>query len=132
MTHLKQTPMTFNHLMDEIFNQPVSYLPQVNIYENEQTFEMEFNVPGIKKEAIKIQIEKGLLSIQYEHTTEQIADSSKFIRREFQQKSFKRAFNLDEKINTEGIDATYENGVLKLSLPKKRESIAPKKHITVK
>jgi HSP20 family protein len=118
--------------MDEIFNQPVSYLPQVNIYENEQTFEMEFNVPGIKKEAIKIQIEKGLLSIQYEHTTEQIADSSKFIRREFQQKSFKRAFNLDEKINTEGIDATYENGVLKLSLPKKRESIAPKKHITVK
>ena len=132
MTHLKQTPMTFNHLIDEFFNAPVGYNPPVNIYEQEQSFEMEFNIAGIQKEDIRIQIEKGLLTIQYDHQTSPLSENTKVIRKEFQLKPFKRAFTIDEKINTEGIEACYENGLLKLTLPKKETAIPDKKTITIK
>ena len=55
----------------------------------------------------------------------------KTIRKEFSFKSFKRSFNLDDKINTAGIQAKYENGVLKLYLPKKEEAAAAPQQISI-
>lgn len=132
MTLLKQTPMTFNHLIDEFFNAPVGYNPPVNIFEKEQSFEMEFNIAGIKKEDINIQIEKGLLTIQFDNQASPLAENTKVIRKEFQNKPFKRAFTIDDKINTDHIEAVYENGLLKLTLPKKENAIPAKKTITIK
>jgi len=85
------------------------------------------NAPGRNKEDFKINVDGGMLTISFEQKEEKEQKDYKTIRREFHYQSFKRNFSLDEKINPEGIEAKYENGVLKLLIPKKEEvKIAPK------
>jgi HSP20 family protein len=89
-------------------------------------------VPGRSKEDFKIQVEQGLLTISFdkkEETNNQ--DGYKTIRREFEFKSFKRSFSVDDKVDVDGIQAKYENGVLKLLLPKKEESKQSARQINI-
>ena len=86
-----------------------------------------------KKEEINIHVEKGLLTIQYEHKTDVTTNQpNKFIRKEFSIKSFKRTFSIDEKIDADKIDASYQDGILTLLLPKKEALVTPKKLISIK
>ena len=118
----------FNELLNEFpsaarsFGQEVFAFPQTNIHETPDAYHLELNAPGRSKEDFKIQVEQGLLTISFDkkEETAQQSDDYKTIRREFEFKSFKRSFSVDEKIDVEGIQAKYENGVLKLLLPKKR------------
>lgn len=99
----------------------------VNITEGDNGYNLEFNVPGRNKEDFKINIDKGLLTVSYEKKSEAETKELKSVRKEFSFQSFKRSFSLDEKINADGIEAKYENGILKVFLPKKEEvKIAPK------
>lgn len=134
MTVLKQTPLAFSNLFDEFFNAPsnIVYAPSVNIFEKENVYVMELNVPGIQKEDIVLQIDKGILTIQYDHKAKIETSTDKIIRHEFGPKSFKRSFSLDEKINAGSIDAALENGVLTLTLPLKEDVSIPKKLINIK
>jgi HSP20 family protein len=91
----------------------------VNIHETDEAFHIEMNAPGRSKEDFSISVEENTLTIGYEKKQEQETNSHKTIRREFSFETFKRSFNLGEEINAEGIQAKYENGVLKLFLPKK-------------
>ncbi len=108
------------------------YFPAVNICETNDNYQLEFNVPGRKKEDFKITVDKNILTVSFEKSEENKEENKQFIKREFVTQSFKRSFTLDEKINAENIDAKYENGILYLTLPKKEEvKIAPKE-ISVK
>lgn len=101
--------------------------PAVNISENDENFKIELAVPGLKKEEIKIDIENELLTISYEHKDEKSDANEKFTKREFSYSSFKRSFNVPEEIvDAENIIASYNNGVLNLLIPKKKEVIKPK------
>lgn len=128
---------TFNSLFDEFFNEfPARtesrlHVPAVNVHETENAFEMELNVPGRKKEDFKINLENGQLTISFEKKEENTANGAKTLRREFSYQSFKRSFNLDETIDTENIQAKYENGILYLTLPKKEQAKPSKKEINV-
>ncbi|GAO43949.1 Hsp20/alpha crystallin family protein [Flavihumibacter petaseus] len=93
----------------------------VNIVETTDAYHLELTAPGRSKEDIKLQVEDGLLTISYEHKKEEKTEDFKVVRKEFSLASFKRSFSLDEKIDTAGIQAKYENGVLKVFLPKKAE-----------
>ncbi len=132
MTTLKQNPFVLSHLMDDFFPAIPAYYPPVNIYENEKGFSIELNVPGIKKEDISIQMEKGLLTISYLPKESKEQKPAKLIKKEFSIKGFKRTFSLDEKINTEAIDASMEKGILTLSLPLKESINTPKTVISIK
>jgi HSP20 family protein len=127
----------FNDLFDEFpvaarsFGQELFAFPQANIHETPDAYHVELNVPGRSKEDFKIQVEQGLLTISFEKKEENNADDYKTIRREFDYKSFKRSFSVDDKINVDGIEAKYENGVLKLLLPKKEESKPSSKQINI-
>jgi HSP20 family protein len=80
------------------------------------------NVPGRSKEDFKIQVDQDLLTISYEKKDEKPAtEDYKTIRREFSYKSFKRSFSIDKSVDLNGVQAKYENGLLKLLLPKKEE-----------
>ena len=80
--------------------------------------------PGLQKSDFNINIENDYLVISAEKKTEkeETGNEGKFTRREFNYSSFKRSFQLDENINREGIAASYENGVLSITLPKKEET----------
>ena len=137
MTFVKRHPANINYLFDEILNGfPTNwgkdqvanvFSPAVNIQETTEGYHLELNVPGRNKEDFKINIENVLLTVSFEQ--KEIAENPDFktLRREFSFKSFKRSFSIDEKINAEAVQAKYENGILKLLLPKKEViKIAPK------
>lgn len=106
--------------------------PAVNIIETNDNYELEFNVPGRKKEDFKITVDKNVLTVSFEKNEEHKEENKQFIKREFVTQSFKRSFTLDEKINADNIDAKYENGILFLTLPKKEEVKVTPKEISVK
>ena len=142
MTLVKVNNRPFGNLFNDFLNEfPVAArsigqdlfaFPQTNIHENPEAYHLELNVPGRSKEDFKIQVEQGLLTISFEKKEETPqANDYKTIRREFEFKSFKRSFSIDDKIDVNGIQAKYDNGVLKLLLPKKEESKQTSKQIDI-
>ena len=97
--------------------------PSVNVIEQDKHFTMELAAPGLEKKDFNIRIENDYLVISAEKKTEsEETVKPNFTRREFNYASFKRSFQLDDNINREGITASYENGVLNITLPKKDET----------
>jgi HSP20 family protein len=105
--------------------------PPVNIHETPDAFHLELSAPGRSKEDFKLAADNGLLTISFEKKEENKTEEYKTIRKEFSFKSFKRSFNLDDRIDSNGIQAKYENGVLKLYLPKKEQVKESTKQITI-
>ena len=134
-TLAKRNYRTIHNLCDEFFNTlPSAWgrengwnVPPVNIHEANDGLHLELVAPGLKKEDFKVALDKGMLTISYEKKVENESNEYKTHRREFSVTSFKRSFRVDEAINVEGIQAKYEDGVLKLFLPKKEEvKVLPK------
>ncbi len=130
----------YNEVFGDFFNLPsswhnpsddVSSLPATNISETTEAYHVEVNAPGRAKEDFKINLEKDLLTISFEKKEESKTEGVNSIRREFSFNSFKRSFSLDEKVDTSNIQAKYENGILKIDLPKKAEAKPEVKQITV-
>jgi HSP20 family protein len=120
---------TVNHLFDEVRNWSdfvggadfAHTHPAVNITENEQAFKIELAAPGLAKEAFKIHLEKGQLTISA--TQKAVAETQnptemRYTRREFNYATFKRSFELPENVDVTQIKAAYEQGVLTLTIPK--------------
>ena len=105
--------------------------PPVNIHETADAYHVELSAPGRTKEDFKLTVDNGLLTIAFEKKEESKTDDYKTIRKEFSFKSFKRSFNLDDRIDTNGVQAKYENGVLKLLLPKKEQVKESSKQISI-
>ena len=104
----------------------------VNIHETDKSYEMQLAAPGVKKEDFKISVDKNILTIAYEHKTEQTEQTEqKTLRAEYSIKSFKRSFTLNEKIDATAISAKYADGILNLSLAKKENTEAPAHEITI-
>lgn len=103
----------------------------VNIIENDNGYHLEFNVPGRNKEDFAINIDNGLLTVSYEKKEQPETSELKWIRKEFSFNSFKRSFSLNDKVDADGIEAKYENGVLKVVLPKKERVKNSPKQISI-
>jgi len=120
--------------IDDFFNKGLNELaksdfslsrPGVNILEEDEAFVVELAAPGLEKSDFDIKVDKDQLIVKVTKSTkeeETKADEPKYRRREFNYSSFSRSFHLPETINTESIDAAYENGVLKITLTKKEEA----------
>lgn len=107
------------------------FSPAVNVHETKEAYHIELNAPGRAKEDFVINVENGMLSIGYEHKSESKQEDYKTIRREFAFRSFKRSFQVDDSVNVDQIQARYENGILKLLLPKKEEVKSGNRQITI-
>lgn len=107
--------------------------PAVNITENKDDYLVALAVPGMKKDDFKIDVEGNILTISSEKEESSEEKGKKFTRKEYSYSSFSRSFTLPEEVNREKIEAKYEEGILKLSLPRKEEAKKPAaKHIAVK
>jgi len=94
----------------------------VNIHESENAYELEMYAPGMKKEDFKIDLNGDDLTISCSKKEEENKKEQSYIRQEFSQFSFSRNFHLDHSIDRNAIKAEYENGILKMNLPKKEEA----------
>ena len=109
-----------------------SSLPAVNIKEDENNFEVEVAVPGMKKDDFKIELENNVLMVSSEKEENTETDDNNYKRREFRYSSFRRSFSLPENIvDGEKVGAKYTDGVLHITLPK-REEAKPKPVRTIK
>jgi HSP20 family protein len=107
-------------------------LPAVNIKENKNEFNIEFASPGFAKKDFKIDLDENVLTISAEKEKEKNEENDNFTRKEFSYNSFSRSFTLPQSVNTDKIDAKYNDGILKLSIPKMEETkLLPKKEIKV-
>ncbi|HTM92058.1 MAG TPA: Hsp20/alpha crystallin family protein [Flavisolibacter sp.] len=96
-------------------------VPPVNIIENEDSYVLSLAVPGMKKDDFKISLEGLMLTISTEKEEEKEETEEKFTRREYNFYSFSRSFTLPEDVKPEYIEAKYEEGLLKIVLPRKDE-----------
>lgn len=94
------------------------FSPATEIVENENHYLLSVDLPGIRKEDIKIELNDRTLSVSGERRREQKADDDKIQRYEKSYGFFKRSFALPQTVSTDKIEAQYENGVLELYLPK--------------
>ena len=108
-------------------------VPAVNIVERQDHYEISLAAPGMKKEDFNVDVEGNLLTISAESEQRKEDHNERHTRREFNYTSFSRAFTLPEGVVKDRIDASYENGLLKLMLPKTEEAKKmASKHINVK
>jgi HSP20 family protein len=102
-------------------------IPAVNIKEDNKTYKIELVAPGFAREDLKVDVDNDILTISAEKREEKSdgdgdGREERFTRREYSYSSFSRSFTLPQNSTADKIDAKYENGVLKLTLPKKEES----------
>lgn len=96
-----------------------SFVPSVNIVENDKEWKLEVSAPGFSKEDFKINLEKEVLTVSAEHKAEDLKEEKNYTRREFSFGSFSRSFRIKENtVDVEKIGATYDNGILNITLPK--------------
>jgi HSP20 family protein len=126
----------WNEWFDEgtpFFNRQLT-IPAVNVGETKETFMVTLAVPGMKKDDFDIRIDGNMLTISCEKEEEKEEKEKAFTRKEYNYSSFKRSFTLPDEVMKDKIDAHYENGELKLMLPKteKAKITETGKHIPVK
>lgn len=107
--NLNETP----HLFDE-----KGFSPACEVVETESDFKMSFDLPGLKKEEIKIEMKDNVLSVFGERKREKTEKKEKVQRYEKSYGYFRRSFSLPTSVLAEKIAAKYDNGVLELTVPK--------------
>jgi HSP20 family protein len=115
----------FNSDLPSVFNSNFNTgmtLPKVNIKETADAYWVEMAVPGMKKSDFHIDLDNQLLSISTEIKQEEETKEDNYTRKEFGYSSFKRSFTLPESVNDSKINASYNDGILSIHLPKKDEA----------
>ena len=104
------------------------WMPVVDIDETEDAFSIKAELPGVEKDDVSINIDKGVLTIKGEKKTE--TEDKKRHRVECSYGSFVRSFTLPQSVNVDDVEAEYNNGILNLTIPKSEE--AKPKEVEVK
>jgi len=99
-----------------------AWSPSVDIYENKDQIVLEAELPGMRPEDVDISIENNVLTIHGERKFEKKDEQDNFHRVERSYGSFTRSFTLPPTVTSDNVDASFDNGVLRLSLAKREEA----------
>lgn len=97
-------------------------MPAVNVKEDDDQYIIDVAAPGLAKENFKLELNQNVLTISAEKEEEKEEKKNKFTRREFNYASFRRSFTMPNTVKDDGIKASYENGVLSITIPKREEA----------
>ncbi|RXK12780.1 heat-shock protein Hsp20 [Halarcobacter mediterraneus] len=98
-----------------------SFVPVVNTREGENAFHIDVDLPGVKKEDIKVDINKNVLTISGERKTKEEIKEEDYYKVETSFGKFSRSFTIPENVDIENIEARSDNGVLEVVIPKLEE-----------
>ncbi len=103
----------------------------MNIKEDEHQFEIDLAIPGFSKKEIEVSLEDDKLHVTAKKSIEKVEDDiTGFTRKEFSYNEFERLITLPSFVEPQKkVKAVYENGILKLMLPKKKEALISKKKL---
>ena len=117
-----------NRLFNEAFDRTTeesnltTWAPPVDIYENEHELVVKADLPDVDPKDLDIRVENNVLTIRGERKFEKKVNEDNYLRVERACGAFSRSFSLANTVNSEGIKADYQNGVLTLRIPKREES----------
>lgn len=119
-----------NRLFSESFSPVVSqeslaagsFVPPVDIYEDDKSIRVKMEVPGIDEKDIDVHLENNLLTVRGERKLEKETKEENYHRIERSYGSFTRSFTLPNTVNAEDVKASYSKGVLSISMGKKAEA----------
>ena len=122
-------PTSFSKLIDQFYSDAVArsgggqFTPKVDVAETDKTFEVHIAAPGLNKDDFKIEFAEGYLTVSGERKFTNEKKEKNFHSIETQYGSFVRSFNLPENVSVEKINATYNNGILELVIPKDEKKV---------
>ncbi len=121
--------MEFPEVNRKLYNNRNSQVMRTDIHENDEGYEVDIELPGYKKDEIELTLENGYMSVSASKSEENSEkdDKGKVIRQERYMGSMQRSFYVGDELTEEDIKAKYEDGVLKLSVPKKDAPEIPQK-----
>ncbi|MCS7013178.1 MAG: Hsp20/alpha crystallin family protein [Chloroherpetonaceae bacterium] len=128
-----------DRMFDEVFKSTMPSLPsmfdmssfRVDISEDDKAVYIEADLPGVKKDDLKVTVEDNILTIRAERKAESTESKKNYYRTERVFGSLTRSFTLGENVNAEAIEAHFADGVLKLTLPKV-EPVVKAREIAIK
>ena len=140
--NLNQLSRRMNSMMNEfdtdaVFNSRNGFNPNVDVHEDEKNITIEAEIPGVKKEDIKVSVnEENVLVLKgtknRETKTEDTKDGATYLRVERNFGEFTRSFVLPDNVNTDSIDAEFKDGLLKVVLEKKEPAKPRELEVSIK
>ncbi len=130
-----------NHLLERFYKGSEVHLtnwdnitasPAVNIAENEKSFRIEAELPGMPPESVDVSVTDGYLTIKGERNEEKEEKDIDYIRREYSASTFYRQIPLPDAANADKAEASFKNGILTVTLPKKAEAVQHPRKLQIK
>lgn len=119
ITH-KTEPVFFEDFINNLFGSNIyTDIPPYNIVDNDKEFLIEFSVPGFDKKDFLLEVEENNLKVS--KLSKNNKPENNFFKRQFNYSQFEKNFTIPEEVNIEKINSKYENGILKIFLPKIKE-----------
>ena len=118
----------FNDLFDENFGRSSAqpsiskWYPAVDVLESKESYLIRAELPGMKREDIKVEVKDGTLVLSGERKSEKPAEGVEYRHAERVAAKFWRSFSLPETVKQDGIEATYKDGILEIRVPKAEEA----------
>lgn len=103
---------------DDSTSRQAVWAPRTDLVETEDSYRLHLDVPGLSKEDLTINYKDNQLTVSGERTSDRTDEDEEYVRVERSFGQFYRAFTLPRSVNAEDITASYENGVLTISVPK--------------
>ncbi len=124
----------FNRMNKSLYGKRADRVMKTDVTENDDRYEVAMDLPGFKKEDLKLELQNGYLTVSASkslNTDEKEEKTGKLIRQERYSGSMARSFYVGEEMTEEDVQAKFENGVLKLTIPKKETQKAVEEHKTI-
>ncbi len=131
-----------NRMFDEFFNEPFGlapmrefgqkFMPRVDVYEDEKEMRVTAELPGMDEKDIDITLDREVLTIRGEKSSETKEEKGQYHRIERSYGSFERQIPLGMEVDANKVDAEFKKGVLTITLPKPAEAVSRVKKIAVK
>src|SRR5437016_10865258 len=99
-----------------------TFVPPVDVYEDEHNLVVKLEIPGVNEDDLDVQVENNTLTVKGERKFEKEEKEENFHRIERRYGSFLRTFRLPNTIDTDKVEAHYDNGILKIALAKRAEA----------
>lgn len=106
--------------------------PKVDLLKTEKGYDFSLDLPGIEKKDVSISFEKNIITITGERKEEKVDEKNQSLIKEISYGSFKRSFSIPDHADISKTEASFENGVLKLSIPYSEKVIPETKKIEIK
>ncbi len=123
-----------NRMNRALYGKHSRNMMKTDVRETENSYELDIDLPGFKKDEINVQLDNGYLSISAAKGLDKDEEkkNSKYIRRERYAGSMSRSFYVGDQLTQQDIKAKFENGILKISVPKKDvQQVAQNNHIAI-